>query len=72
MSLLHQVTDVVIGGLIAGVSTFAFGAVMQAYLAISVGAFLAATFYFSRNPWGSPDGDEYNEMIDDVYDRYLP
>ena len=72
MSLLHQVTDVVIGGLIAGVSTFAFGAVMQAYLAISIGAFLAATFYFSRNPWGSPDGDRYNEMIDDVYDRYLP
>ncbi len=72
MSLIHQVADVVIGGLIAGVSTFAFGAVMQAYLAVSVGAFLAATFYFSRNPWGSPDGDQYNEMIDDVYDRYLP
>ncbi|MFT4882383.1 MAG: hypothetical protein ACI9HI_002407 [Salinirussus sp.] len=72
MSFIHQVADVVIGGLIAGVSTFAFGAVMQAYLAVSVGAFLAATFYFSRNPWGSPDGDQYNEMIDDVYDRYLP
>ena len=72
MSFIHQVADVVIGGLIAGVSTFGFGAVMQAYLAVSVGAFLAATFYFSRNPWGSPDGDQYNEMIDDVYDRYLP
>jgi len=72
MSLAHQVADVVIGGLVAGVSTFLFGAVMQAYLAISIGAFLAATFYFSRNPWGSPDGDRYNELIDDVYDRYLP
>jgi len=50
MSLVHYVADVVIGGLLAGVSTFLFSAVMQAYLAISIGAFLAATFYFSRNP----------------------
>jgi hypothetical protein len=29
-------------------------------------------YYFSRNPWGSQRGDEYNEAIDDLYDRYLP
>ena len=30
------------------------------------------TLKYSRNPWGSQRGDEYNEAIDDLYDRYLP
>jgi len=32
----------------------------------------AAVYYFSRNPWGSPRGDAYNEWIDELYDRFLP
>jgi hypothetical protein len=72
MSLIHQAMDIVIGGLIAGLSTFLFGAVMTPYLAISMGAFLAAMYYFSRNPWGVSDGAKYNDAIDDLYDRVLP
>jgi hypothetical protein len=29
-------------------------------------------YYFSRNPWGSSNGEAYNEWIDELYDRYLP
>jgi len=72
MSFTHQAADVVIGGLVAGLSTFLLGAVVRPSMAVTLGAFFAATFYFSRNPWGSPDGDRYNDTIDDVYDRYLP
>lgn len=72
MTLKYQVVDIVIGGVLAGVGTFVLGAVVAPYLAISLGAFFAAMFYFSRNPWGSPEGEKYNDTIDDVYDRYLP
>ena len=72
MSLTHQIADIVIGGVLAGVATFVLGAVVQPYLAISMGAIFAAMYYFSRNPWGSPRGEAYNEWIDDLYERYLP
>lgn len=72
MSLTHQIADIVIGGVLAGVATFVLGAVVQPYLAISMGAFFAAMYYFSRNPWGSPNGAQYNQAIDDFYDRFLP
>jgi hypothetical protein len=72
MSLTYQIADIVIGGLVAGLMTFALGAVISPYLAIAMGAFFAAMYYFSRNPWGSPNGDEYNDAIDDVYERFLP
>jgi hypothetical protein len=47
------------------------GAVAPRY-ALVIGVVLASSYYFSRNPWGSPEGDRINEYIDDVYDRYLP
>jgi hypothetical protein len=72
MSLLHQIVDIVIGGLLAGVMTFALSAIIAPYLAISMGAFFAAMYYFSRNPWGSPNGDEYNDAIDEFYESVLP
>jgi hypothetical protein len=72
MSLKYQIVDILLGGVLAGVSTFALSALIQAYLAIAMGAFFAAMFYFSRNPWGSPDGDAYNDRIDALYDNYLP
>lgn len=72
MSLSHQIADILVGGLVAGLATFVLGALIPPYLAISMGAFFAAMYYFSRNPWGVQGGEEYNEAIDDVYDRYLP
>jgi hypothetical protein len=72
MSLAHQITDIAVGGLIAGLSTFLLAAVTSASFALSMGAFFAAMYYFSRNPWGVEHGHEYNEAIDDVYDRILP
>jgi hypothetical protein len=72
MSLTHQVADIAVGGLVAGLSTFLLGAVLAPSFAVTVGAFLAAMYYFSRNPWGSPDGQKYNDAIDEFYDRLLP
>jgi hypothetical protein len=72
MSLTHQIADILVGGLLAGLATFLLGAVIAPYLAVAMGAFFAAMYYFSRNPWGSPNGDQYNDAIDDVYDRFLP
>jgi hypothetical protein len=72
MTLAYQVVDIVVGGLLAAVSTVVLGAVIGPSGALALGAFAAAAYYFSRNPWGLPDGDRYNETIDAVYDRYLP
>jgi hypothetical protein len=71
MSFGHQVVDVLLSGAIAGVTTFLVGALAPRY-ALVIGVVLASSYYFSRNPWGSPEGDRINEYIDDVYDRYLP
>jgi hypothetical protein len=71
MSFGHQVVDVLLSGAIAGVTTFLVGAVAPDY-ALVIGVVLASMYYFSRNPWGSPEGDRINEVIDDAYDRYLP
>jgi hypothetical protein len=72
MSVVHQIADVVVAGLIAGLATFMVGAVIPPSRALTIGVLFAAMYYFSRNPWGSPDGDRYNDAIDDLYDRYLP
>lgn len=72
MSLKFQIVDILLGGLFAGLGTFALSAVVTPSLSVALGAFFAAMFYFSRNPWGSPDGNEYNDRIDDLYDRILP
>lgn len=72
MSFKFQVVDILLGGLLAGVGTFVLGAVVSPSLAVTLGAFFAAMFYFSRNPWGSPDGAAYNDRIDDFYDQLLP
>ena len=73
MSVLYQVVDIVIGGLIAGATTFVIGTlVADQQLAVTVGVVLASMYYFSRNPWGVSDGAKYNDAIDDLYDRVLP
>lgn len=72
MSLRYQIVDILLGGLLAGIGTFVLGELIAPYLAVALGTFFAAMFYFSRNPWGSPNGAEYNDAIDDFYDRYLP
>ena len=75
MSFLSQVLDVVIGGLLAGVTTFVLGSVVaDQQLAVTVGVILASMYYFSRNPWGTnrEQGAKFNNRIDDVYDRILP
>jgi membrane protease YdiL (CAAX protease family) len=71
MSFAHQFVDILISGLIAGLSAFLFSAVAP-QLAVTLGVILASMYYFSRNPWGSQSGDEINAQIDDLYDRYLP
>jgi len=72
MTFTHQVLDIVIGGVLAGLGTFVFGVAVQPSLAVALGAFFAAMFYFSRNPWGMQEGAELNDRIDDLYDRVLP
>lgn len=71
MSVAHQLVDVLVSGLIAGLSAFLLGAVVP-QLSVTLGVIFASMYYFSRNPWGSQRGEEYNETIDDLYDRYLP
>jgi hypothetical protein len=75
MSLLYQIVDIVIGGLIAGAMTFVLTAVTaDQQLAVTVGVILASMYYFSRNPWGRDPREavEYNAKIDEVYGKFLP
>lgn len=69
MGLLYQTLDIVIAGILAGVTTFALATVAP-NVAVSVGVLAAGLYYFSRNPWGG-NGEEVNEAIDDVYARLL-
>lgn len=71
MSVAHQMFDVLVAGVIAGLSAFIIGAVAP-QLGATIGVIFASMYYFSRNPWGSQHGEELNEAIDDLYDRYLP
>ncbi|PSP38831.1 hypothetical protein BRC71_05025 [Halobacteriales archaeon QH_7_65_31] len=67
MGLLFQALDIVVAGLLAGVTSFVLAAVTP-NVAVSVGVLAAGMYYFSRNPWGG-NGDEVNEAIDDAYAR---
>jgi len=69
---LHQLVDLLVAALIAGTSTVIWGFVAPPAVALWIATLFAAIYYFSRNPWGTPNGDAYNELIDDLYDRYLP
>jgi hypothetical protein len=71
MSVAYQIVDILIAGVIAGLSAFVLSAAAPRF-AVTIGVILASMYYFSRNPWGSQDGDEINRQIDDLYDRYLP
>ena len=71
MSFAHQLVDIVVSGVIAGLSVVLFGPVAPR-LAVTIGVILASMYYFSRNPWGSQRGDEINDRVDDLYERYLP
>jgi hypothetical protein len=73
MSTAHQIVDIVVAGLLAGAVAFALS-IVSPRAATSVGVAAAAAFYFSRHPWGvSADAArEYNELLDEAYERYLP
>ena len=71
MSVAHQMVDVLISGVIAGLSSFLLSA-FAPRLAVTIGVILASMYYFSRNPWGSQNGDAINDQLDDLYERYLP
>lgn len=64
--------DILVAAFIAGTSTFIWGFVLPPGLALTLGGIFSAMWYFSRNPWGTPRGHEYNEWIDEMYERYLP
>jgi hypothetical protein len=70
MPLAYQVLDVLIAGIVAGVTAFALGAVAPT-VATDVGVLLAGMYYFSRNPWGG-NGAEVNDAIDEVYASLVP
>ncbi|SEO66655.1 hypothetical protein SAMN05216388_101690 [Halorientalis persicus] len=75
MSLLHQVLDILIGGLIAGLTHFMLNfAIADPNLPVTIGVILASMYYFSRNPWGASreQGKQWNERIDAMYERVLP
>jgi hypothetical protein len=73
MSTAHQIVDILFAGLVAGAVAFGVS-VVSPRAAVSVGVAAASAFYFSRHPWGvsSEAGTEYNDAIDEAYDRYLP
>jgi hypothetical protein len=73
MSTLHQIVDIILAGLVAGLVAFPMS-VVAPQVATSVGVAAASAFYFSRHPWGvgAEDGLAYNEEIDGIYERYLP
>ena len=71
MSLKRQLFDMAIAGVIAGLSTFMIGFI-AVEPAITIGVVLACIYCFSRYPWGSQQGEAYNERIDSLYDEYLP
>jgi ammonia channel protein AmtB len=73
MSTAHQIVDILLAGLIAGLVAFPMS-VVAPRAATSVGVAAAAAFYFSRHPWGVDEemGREYNQQLDDLYERYLP
>lgn len=71
MSVYRRLFDALIAVVLSAV-TIAVTAPVVPGLAQSLGMLAAASFYFSRNPWGSDDGDRINDRIDGLYDRYLP
>ncbi len=71
MSVAHQIVDVLVSGVIAGLSAFVLSAAAPRF-AVTIGVIFASMYYFSRNPWGSQDGDALNRRIDDLYEPYLP
>ena len=71
MSVAYQFADVVVATILAVVALAVFGTLAPS-TALTMAVLSACTYYFSRNPWGSPDGDAFNERIDALYDRVLP
>ncbi|WP_256685028.1 hypothetical protein [Halococcus qingdaonensis] len=71
MSVAYQIVDVLIAGMVAGLSAFVLSAITPRF-SVTIGVILASMYYFSRNPWGSQNGDDLNRRIDDLYERYLP
>ncbi len=71
MSAAYQFVDVVVAMILAFLTLVVFSTVFPAF-AFTMPTIVACTYYFSRNPWGSPKGEEYNERIDEIYDQWLP
>lgn len=72
MSLAWQVFDLVVAGSIAGSLTVLLSFLLPVDSASLVAVMVATMYYFSRYPWGSRDGEKYNEKIEEIYDEYLP
>ena len=70
MAFAYQVLDIVIAGILAGVTAFALASVTPR-IATDMGVLFAALYYFSRNPWGG-NGEDINEAVDGVYAKLLP
>lgn len=71
MSLKYQLFDILLAGIIAGLSTFMISFVAFE-AALAIGLALASMYYFSRYPWGSQNGEEYNDIIDKFYENHFP
>ncbi|MFC7019721.1 MULTISPECIES: hypothetical protein [Haloarcula] len=70
---MHQLVDLLVSTIIAGTTIFVWQfATGSPFIAVWLGTLFAAMYYFSRNPWGSTRGEQYNEWIDDFYEEYLP
>lgn len=71
MSTSRQLVDALIALLLGAAVLLALNAVAPP-LGTRFGLVIACAFYFSRNPWGSPDGYRFNDRVDGLYDAYLP
>ena len=70
MAFAYQLLDIVIAGILAGVTTFAIATVAPR-IATDMGVLFAALYYFSRNPWGG-NGEEINAAVDEAYAALVP
>ena len=66
MSTKYQILDIILAGLVAGLTTFMISFV-SVDLSLPIGMTFASGFYFSRHPWGSQRGSEINDKIEDFY-----
>lgn len=69
---MRQFVDLLVATVLAGATIFVWQIFVNPVIALWIATLFSSMYYFSRNPWGSTRGDQYNEWIDDLYDQYLP